>query len=149
MGVIDGAWWPRTREPLAEFPAVIAGIERRLGRPDRLAFNVNAWAEAPGSIVVDGQAVRLEGFRSLDERTVLVSGYGWHRLVLLVIPPEADERAAAAALTTAADPDNTEKAAQILVRCGIEPGPAGVTIPAPGRVLARWEVGQSRVYERL
>jgi hypothetical protein len=153
MGMIDGAWWPRSREPLAEFPAMIAGIERRLGRPDRVAFNVNAWAEAPGRIVVDDEVVRLEGFRSLDERTVLVSGYGWHRMVLLVIPPEADEHAAAAALARAAAPDNIEEAAQILIRCGIDPGLADVPIPAPadGRreVNSRWEAGESRVYQRL
>ncbi|GAA4661834.1 hypothetical protein GCM10023214_62660 [Amycolatopsis dongchuanensis] len=98
MGTVDGAWWPRSRDSLAEFPAMIAGLKHRLGRPSRVAFNVNAWTAAPRRVLVDGQAVSLEGFRSLDEHTVLVSGYAWHRMVLLVIPPEASEHAAKAAL---------------------------------------------------
>lgn len=130
MGMVDGAWWPRSWEPVAEFPAMIAGIERRLGRAGRVAFNADAWAEAPRRLVVDGRPVELEGFRSLDEHTVLLSGYGWHRMALLVIPPETGERAAAVALQRAADPGNTEQATQILFRSGIDPGFADVSVPA-------------------
>jgi hypothetical protein len=134
MGMVDGAWWPRSRDPLAEFPAMIAGIHRRLGRPDRVAFNSSAWAQAPGTIVVDGQRVRLEGFRSLDEHTVLVSGRGWHRMALLVVPPESAEDDAVAALVAAADPANVEAPAEILVHSGIDAEPA--LIPAPRPALA-------------
>jgi uncharacterized protein DUF5994 len=134
MGMVDGAWWPRSNDPYAEFPAMIAGIETRLGRPDRVAFNVNAWADAPRHLVVDRQAVRLEGFNSLDEHTVVVSGDGWHRMVLVVVPPEAGESAAVAALARAAAPDNTEQAVQILSRTGAHPGLSGVTVPAARRI---------------
>ncbi|WP_206077850.1 DUF5994 family protein [Prauserella endophytica] len=139
MGMVDGAWWPRSWEPVAEFPAMIAGIEWRLGRAARIAFNADAWAEAPRRLVVDGQPVELEGFRSLDEHTVLVSGHGWHRMVLLVIPPETSERAAAAALERAADPGNTEQATQILFRSGADSGFAEVTVP-----VARTGAGAAR-----
>lgn len=131
MGAVDGAWWPRSRDPLAEFPSMIAGIHRRLGRPDRVAFNSSAWTQAPGNIVVDGQRVRLEGFRSLDEHTVLVSGPAWHRMALLVVPPESAEDDAVTALVTAADPHNVEAPADILVHSGIGTGPAGIPAPRP------------------
>lgn len=130
MGTVDGAWWPRSRDALAEFPAMIAGLKHRLGRPGRVAFNAAAWTAAPRRMVVDGQAVDLEGFYSLDEHTVLVSGYAWHRMVLLVVPPEASEHAAATALAMASDPDNTERAAQILIRSGIGSGRAEAAVPA-------------------
>jgi hypothetical protein len=97
-GTIDGAWWPRSRDPLAEFPALLAGIRWQLGRPDRVTYSSDAWREAPRHLVVDGHAVRLDGSRSLDEHTVIVSGHAWHRLVLLVIPPESATRPALAAL---------------------------------------------------
>lgn len=120
MGAVDGAWWPRTTNPLAEFPALIAGIELRRGPVDRVAFNSIAWDDAPDRIVVAGATVELEGFRSLDRRTVLVSGINWHRMVLLLIPYWADEPAAMAAIALAASGDNTDQATQILVASGVE-----------------------------
>ena len=120
MGAVDGAWWPRTNNPLAEFPAMIAGVELRRGPVDRVAFSSIAWDDAPGRIVVAGATIELEGFRSLDRRTVWVSGVSWHRMVLLVIPPQAGEQAAAAALALAACGDNTDQAKQILVASGVD-----------------------------
>lgn len=114
MGMIDGAWWPRSVDPLAEFPAMIAGIALRIGTPDRVAFNSAVWTEAPGKIVVGGRIIELEGFRSLDKDTVLVHGQDWHRMALLVIPPETAEEAAVEALARASDPYNTESTSQIL-----------------------------------
>lgn len=133
MGMINGAWWPRSRDSLAEFPAMIAGIQWRLGAPSRVAYNTGAWTEAPRRIVVDGYAVRLEGVRSLDEHTVQVSGHGWRRMALLVIPPESAGRTAARALARAADPDNTEHAAQILICSAIGTDSADPQLPAQRR----------------
>lgn len=120
MGAVDGAWWPRTANPLAEFPALITGVALYRGPVARLAFNSTAWDDAPDRIVVAGATIELEGFRSLDRHTVLVSGVNWHRMVLLVIPPRTGEQAAAAAIALAASSDNTQQATQILVASGIE-----------------------------
>jgi hypothetical protein len=131
MGAVDGGWWPRSRDPLAEFPAVIAGIVLRVGRVDRLAYNMTVWSDAPRRMVVDGRTIRLEGFRSLDPHKVCVSGHDGHRIVLLVVPPEAAEDAAGAALLRAADPDNAEQPAQILIASGIDPACSGGMVSAP------------------
>jgi len=120
MGAVDGAWWPRTANPLAEFPAMVAGIELRRGPVDRVAFNSIAWDDAPGRMVVAGATIELEGFSSLDRRTVLVSGGNWHRMVLLVIPPDADEQAALAAIALAASGRNTDQITQILIASGVD-----------------------------
>lgn len=120
VGAVDGAWWPRTTNPLAEFPALIAGIELRRGPVDRVAFSSIAWDDAPDRIVVADAPIKLEGFRSLDRRTVLVSGVNWRRMVLLVIPPHADDQAALAAIALAASGDNTDQATQILIASGVE-----------------------------
>lgn len=87
-GIVDGGWWPRSTDPLAEFPAVIAGIAMRLGPVTRLAYNMDAWGSAPWCLVVDHETVRLEGFHSIGRRTVIVSGKQWGRRVLLVVPPD-------------------------------------------------------------
>lgn len=132
MGAVDGAWWPRSTDPLAEFPAMIAGVALRRGRVDRVAFNSIAWDDAPGRVVVDGVTILLEGFRSLDRRTVSVSGANWHRMVLLVIPPDAEENAAAIAITRAASGANTEQPTQILTTSGVD-NPGGATDRRPAR----------------
>jgi hypothetical protein len=122
MGAVDGAWWPRTTNPLAEFPALIAGIELHRGPVDRVTFSWIAWDDAPDRIVVADAPITLAGSRSLDRRTVVVSGVNWHRMVLLVIPPQADAQTALAAIALASSGDNTDRAKQILVVSGVERG---------------------------
>src|SRR5690242_3980668 len=136
-GLLDGAWWPRSTGPVAEFPALLAGIGVRMGTVDRMAFNVTAWARAPRHLVVDGRPILLEGFRTVDPHMVFLSGHGWHRMALLVIPPDTAADVAGLALVRASDPANTERAAQILAAAG-------------GRDDAerRWEGDGGRVYER-
>lgn len=119
MGMVDGAWWPRSMTPLAEFPALLAGVGLRLGWADRVAFNTDGWGEAPRRVVVGDRSVQLEGFWSVEPHLVLLSGPDWHRMTLLVVPPEAGADAAEAALLRAAEPDNTESPAQILISCGV------------------------------
>jgi hypothetical protein len=120
MGAVDSACWPRTTIPLAEFPAMVAGIQLRRGPVDRVAFSSVVWGDAPDRMVVGDTTVELEGFRSLDQHTVLVSGAGWHRMVLLVIPRQADGQAAVAAIALAASADNTDQEMQILLACGAD-----------------------------
>jgi hypothetical protein len=92
MGAVDGAWWPRTTNSFAEFPAMIAGIQLRRGPVERVTFSSLAWGDMPGRMVVGGASIELAGSTSLDRRTVLVSGAGWDPMVLLVIPPQTDEQ---------------------------------------------------------
>jgi hypothetical protein len=86
-GTLDGGWWPYSMDPLAEFPALIAGIAMRLGPVHRLTYNLDAWGGAPWCMVVDGETVRLDGFHSIDPRTVKVSGREWGKRTLFIVPP--------------------------------------------------------------
>jgi hypothetical protein len=92
-GAVDGAWWPRTTNSFAEFPAMIAGIQLRRGPVERVTFSSLTWGDTPDRMVVGGASIALAGSRSLDRCTVLVSGVGWRPMVLLVIPPQTDEQA--------------------------------------------------------
>jgi hypothetical protein len=91
LGAVDGGWWPHSMDPLAEFPAVIAGIAMRVGPVSRLTYNLDAWGGAPWCMVVDRETVRLEGFHSIDPRTVRLSGRGWRRVLLIVTSTNAAE----------------------------------------------------------
>ncbi|MEV4319432.1 DUF5994 family protein [Actinocrispum sp. NPDC049592] len=87
-GAVDGAWWPYSMDPLAEFPAVIAGLAMCLGPVTRLTYNLDAWGPGPWCLVVDSETVRLDGFHSIDPHTVRVSGQTWGSRVLLIVPPD-------------------------------------------------------------
>ena len=46
-GAVDGGWWPRSRDPDAELPDLIAGLDASVGPVTRLALNTvaaSAWA---------------------------------------------------------------------------------------------------------
>jgi hypothetical protein len=113
-GTIHGGWWPRSLDPLAEFPALIAGIAMRLGPVTRLTYNLDTWGGAPWCMVVDGETVRLEGFHSIDPRTVKVSGQEWGRRVLLIVPPDTAPNAAEFERASAASPVSLDGVEQVL-----------------------------------
>lgn len=111
---VDGGWWPRSMDPLAEFPALIAGIAMRLGPVTRLTYNLDAWGGAPWCMVVDGETVRLEGFHSIDPRTVKVSGQEWGRRVLLIVPPDTAPNAGEFELANAGSAVSADGVEQVL-----------------------------------
>jgi len=41
-GAVDGGWWPRSRDPDAELPGHIAGLDTSLGPITRVALNLDA-----------------------------------------------------------------------------------------------------------
>ena len=46
-GYVDGAWWPRSRDLSAELPALLAVLAVRLGRVQRVSFNLTDWDATP------------------------------------------------------------------------------------------------------
>jgi hypothetical protein len=123
-GVVDGGWWPRSRDPDAELPGLIAGLESSLGPITRLALNLTAWDTAPRRVAVNGRRVRVGWFRHMDADTVGVTRAGQNRVALLVVPPEATTAAAGIAMAMAADAANSAGPADILAAAGIGEDPA-------------------------
>lgn len=122
-GCFDGAWWPRSRDPVAEFSALVSSIAAGLGRVERIGFNPAAWDLAPARLAHGPDLVRLAGFFGLQQHTVVVIGPRIHHLTLLVIPPEADPAAAERALAATSAQDSTDSAQLILSDSGVT-GPA-------------------------
>lgn len=121
-GCFDGAWWPRSREPVAEFSALVTALAADSGPVDRIGFNPGTWDLAPRTLALDSGFVRLAGFFGLDRHTIVVIGPHIHRLTLLVVPPGADPAAAERALEAAAAPDAVGSAVLILTTSGaLEP----------------------------
>ena len=101
-GAVDGGWWPRSRDPDAELPGLIAGLDASLGPITRVALNLDAWDSAPRRVAVDGRRVRVGWFHHMDAHTIGVTRAAQDRVVLLVVPPQATTAAAGIAMAMAA-----------------------------------------------
>jgi Family of unknown function (DUF5994) len=126
-GAVDGGWWPRSRDPDAEFPDLIAGLESSLGPITRLALNLTAWDTAPRRVAVDGRRIRVGWFRHMDADTIGVTRADQNRVVLLVVPPQATPAAAGTAMAMAADAATSAGPADILAAAGIGEDPAPIS----------------------
>ena len=131
-GTLDGGWWPRSRDPDAELPDLIAGLDSSLGVITRVALNLDAWNGAPHRVAIDGRRVHVGWFRAMNAHTIGVTSASRDRFVLLVVPPEAPAAGAATAMAMAADPTNNARPADLLAASGIG---AQDTAPMPPRRL--------------
>ena len=118
-GAVDGGWWPRSRDPDAELPGLIAALDSSLGPVTRVALNLDAWDSTPRRVAVDGRRVRVGWFRHMDAHTVGVTRAAQARMVLLVVPPQATTAAAQIAMAMAADAANSTGPADLLAAAGI------------------------------
>ena len=120
--VLDGGWWPRSRDPAVELPKLIADLSAqgdRLGIVTRVALNLTAWDSAPPRIAIGDRIVPLGWLCALDVDTIALITTRHDRLTLLVVPPEVAARSAAAALALAALEENSAPPSAILAASGI------------------------------
>jgi hypothetical protein len=97
--VVDGAWWPYSRDAAAELPGLITAVDRLLGRVTlRISLHGDAWRSVPRRIPARGRQVHINGLRPVDPRLITLFFAAGEPVVLLVIPPGAAFGAAAAKL---------------------------------------------------
>ncbi|MER6032053.1 DUF5994 family protein [Streptomyces sp. NPDC001851] len=116
-GIFDGAWWPRSRNPDAELPGLIAALTDRLGPVARVGLDQDAWDELPTRMTVDGLVVHIDS-SVVGDGTALVTRGDRDLFSLLVIPPDTPPPAARAAMAEAVRTGNLRQARQILVETG-------------------------------
>ncbi|GAA1659572.1 DUF5994 family protein [Fodinicola feengrottensis] len=129
MGPLDGAWWPRSADPVAELPPLIRAVEVSRGRITHLMLQAEGWRSQPRRMTVDGRVIRLGWFTSGPAGLLTTTNSGRDRVDLLVVPPTLSKAAAAAAMAAASDPTNTLRTPEILAA-------VNTTDPA---ALDRWE----------
>lgn len=105
--ILDGAWWPRSREPVSELTALLAALEPRQSPVTNIMLNAQAWDSHPRRIRVAGRLVRLGWFSSLDPCLIIATTGNDQRVDLLVVSPDASQAAADAAMGLAADGAST------------------------------------------
>jgi uncharacterized protein DUF5994 len=100
--LLDGAWWPRSRDLGAELPSLAAVLDPLWGRITRVTVNPTHWPVLPPRLVVNGHVVKVGWFTTeLDPHKILLLSYTAGRWDLLVVPPETTAPAAARLMTAA------------------------------------------------
>ncbi|MER5435161.1 DUF5994 family protein [Streptomyces sp. NPDC002588] len=101
---IDGAWWPRSYDLLAELPRLLAGLPPDWGHITSVTVNGSTWSSTPGRMLVCNQVVRLRRTAAVSApHTVVLLAPGQGRWDLLVVPPDTTEQAARPLMAAAAD----------------------------------------------
>ncbi|MEV2193101.1 DUF5994 family protein [Streptomyces phaeochromogenes] len=116
--LLDGAWWPRSRDLAHELSALADVLDPLGGRITRIAVNSRYWPVVPRRIPVNGHAVKVGWFTTeLDPHKILLLSHTTGRWNLLVIPPEADAATAARLMAAASDstgPSTTATATELI-----------------------------------
>jgi hypothetical protein len=112
--VLDGGWWPRSWDPLAELPGLVLALTERYGPIRNVMLNRAAWDSRFRRLAVGTGQVRVGWFTTLAPSLLVATTERGEQIELLVVPPSASAAAAKRAMTTAADPTNTMRAPDIL-----------------------------------
>jgi len=100
--VVNGGWWPRSRDPATELPALVVAVAERLGVVRRIALNADAWTSWPHELMIVGAPrIRLD-WRTGDAHTIRLLGGDTSHLDLLAIPPDTPAILALTCLARAA-----------------------------------------------
>jgi hypothetical protein len=135
--VLDGGWWPRSWDPVAELPGLVLALAARFGPIRQLMLTSTAWDSRFRRLAVGAGIVRMGWFASMDPALLIATTDRGDQIDLLVVPPQTTAPAAEQAMATAADPTNVVRAPAILTaKAHVRPAPATGTDPRPGAV---WE----------
>jgi hypothetical protein len=127
QAVLDGGWWPRSWDPVAELPGLVLALSERYGRIRHIMLNIHTWDSRFRRLAVGPDVVRIGWFDTLDPALLVATTGRDDQLDLLVIPPATTPATAEWAMATAADPTNLRHAPDILAGGPIRQGGPGET----------------------
>ncbi|MCW2943318.1 MAG: hypothetical protein JWR24_35 [Actinoallomurus sp.] len=148
--LLDGGWWPRSADPVAELPGLVLALQGH-GPPGdhgpitHILLRVSDWDSRPDRLRIEGvegltdtHVVRLSWFDTLPAGLLTAISADGHRVDLLTVPPHTDENAAWAAMRQAAQTGNLIHTPDIL---------APITTPATQTPRTRTETAQESGWE--
>lgn len=107
-GLLDGGWWPRSADPVAELPGLILALDHLHGPVVRIVLHRGDWSPEPHRLGVEGRVIQVAYFAS--HSIGLVSAFtgtaASRRIDLLVVPAATLFDRADAAMTQAASRDS-------------------------------------------
>lgn len=114
-GLLDGAWWPRSRDLARELPALLTVLDPLLGRMTHATVHRASWPDIPARIPMPTHIMRVGWYDAeQDPDTLCLLSYTVGRWDLLVVPPEAAPDAAAAAMAAASTAGNHRSASALI-----------------------------------
>jgi hypothetical protein len=131
--LLDGAWWPRSTDPVAELPGLVLAIDKLRGPVTRLVLAASGWDPHPRRLGVAGRVLRL-GYFSSQPVSLLTAICGNDRVDLLVVPPATAGGTADAAMILATTTTNLVHAQHILLAVSTP-----TTRPTDGTAEDAWE----------
>lgn len=147
-GLLDGAWWPRSRDLNRELPALTAALAPRWGRITRITVNPRHWPVVPRKVPVAGRVVKVGWFTTeQDPHKLLLLFRGAGRGDLLVIPPETGAAAAARLMAAATDPLRPLTASALMAAEGVRGDAAAAG--GHGHAAAAGEHGEEEPGEQV
>lgn len=114
--VLDGGWWPRTRDLAVELADLVDHFPTDRPRIVRALVSPPDWSSTPRRIRVAGGWLKVGAFPRDDTHVVVLTTAGAGRPVLrlLVVPPELTPDQGDEALLAAASRGNAHSAADLL-----------------------------------
>jgi hypothetical protein len=113
--LLDGAWWPRSRDLGAELLSLTAVLDPLWGRITRVTVNPVHWPAVPRRVPVAGHVVKVGWFLpEQDSHELLLLSYRTGRWNLLVVPPQTPAGSAAWLMAAASDPLGTSTASRLM-----------------------------------
>ncbi|WP_405590283.1 DUF5994 family protein [Streptomyces sp. NBC_01092] len=113
--LLDGAWWPRSRDLESELPSLTAVLDPLWGRITRVTVNPTHWPVVPRKVSVAGHVVKVGWFLAeQDPHELLLLSYRMGRWNLLVVPPQTTPVSAAWLMAAASDPLGTSTASRLM-----------------------------------
>jgi hypothetical protein len=115
-GMVNGAWWPRSRDLTSELPPLMTALDPVWGRIYHVTLQVDMWPDIPKHVVTGEHVVRVGWYDAEQDPhdICLISLRGGARWDLLVVPPELDREAAERLMAEAASPGNFQTASALL-----------------------------------
>ncbi|WP_157631411.1 DUF5994 family protein [Catelliglobosispora koreensis] len=105
-GMLDGAWWPRSRNAIAELPGLLAILDGARGCVIRLALSADGWENHPRRLPVAGRSPSIDYYATQPTSLLTASCADGDRIDLLVVPPDTDPGDAHAAMMMVAGSSN-------------------------------------------
>ncbi|WP_083924271.1 STAS domain-containing protein [Nocardiopsis lucentensis] len=112
--VLDGGWWPRSGDPVAELPGLVLALDEYRGTVQTLDLGVAGWKRRPGLLEVAGRAIRLSWSPLAPFDLLIAVGSNGAHTRLLVVPPGVDDFVARSAMEVASRATNTDQASEIM-----------------------------------
>ncbi len=123
--VLDGGWWPQSRDLAVELADLVDHFPHEVGRPVRVGYAEPDWDRPPRRVAHAGGTLEVAPLAGEERSLVRLTLADDRILTLLVVPPAFTAAQGDEALLAAATPGNSDPAAVVLatVAAGTEVDP--------------------------